>query len=80
VLKNDTKNVDAWIHKGLALYELGEYEKAIECCDSVLEINPKNSVAWYNKACFESMLGNVDNAISYLKKAIELNKSWIEVC
>jgi len=33
---------DTWYNKGLALYKLEKYEKAIKCCDEAIRINPKD--------------------------------------
>ncbi|RLI82002.1 hypothetical protein DRP04_04950 [Archaeoglobales archaeon] len=39
-LKIKTDYAVAWYNKGLALYNLGKLEEAVECYDRALEINP----------------------------------------
>jgi tetratricopeptide (TPR) repeat protein len=34
-------NVDTWISKGNALYNLGQYNEAIVCYDKAIEIRPQ---------------------------------------
>jgi tetratricopeptide (TPR) repeat protein len=36
---------DAWFNKGTALHILGEKQKAAECLEEVLKINPYNESA-----------------------------------
>ena len=37
-IQANPKNVDAWLNKGKALEELGEFEKANECIDKIYEL------------------------------------------
>lgn len=48
-LEIDPNDADAWNNKGNALYNLGNYNEAIECYDRALKIDPKNADARYNK-------------------------------
>ena len=48
-LEMDSKNVDAWYNKGVALDNLGKYKEAIQSYDKALEIDRKYVAAWYNK-------------------------------
>lgn len=42
-------------------------------------IDKNNVFAWYNKACFTVRLGRIEEALKYLKKALELDRSLINV-
>ena len=44
-LELDPKNVDVMLEKGLALYNLAKFTKAVECFDKVIAINGNNSMA-----------------------------------
>ena len=48
--KFEVFDVTEWIKKGFSLYESGEVQKAIECYNNALKINPNNSKAWFLKA------------------------------
>ncbi len=41
--------VHAWNNKGLALYQLGRYEEALESLEEALTLNPDLGEAWQNK-------------------------------
>jgi tetratricopeptide (TPR) repeat protein len=51
-----------WNNKGRVLYKLGKYEKAIECCDKALKIDPDFMEAWYNKGRALAELGKYEEA------------------
>ena len=48
-LEIDPNDADAWNNKGNALYNLGNYNEAIECYNQTLKIDPNYINAWYNK-------------------------------
>jgi len=64
-----------WRYKGLALTEHGNYEKAIECFDKVLLVNPNEPEILFDKSKSELLLGNEDNCIKLLKKACEFDSN-----
>jgi tetratricopeptide (TPR) repeat protein len=47
--KDDSKDADAWLTKGNALYDSRKYEEAIKCYDKALELNPNYTGASYKK-------------------------------
>jgi tetratricopeptide (TPR) repeat protein len=72
--------VDAWKNKSELLYELGNYEDAIKSLDRVIEIEPQNADALYDRACYKIKKGNdVEDGLADLKKAIDINKEYIEM-
>jgi tetratricopeptide (TPR) repeat protein len=48
-LEIDPNDADAWNNKGNALYNLGNYNEAIECYDQALKIDPKNVLVIENR-------------------------------
>jgi predicted esterase/Tfp pilus assembly protein PilF len=52
-------------------YEVGEYEKAIECGLKILELDPSDAGTLYNLGCLYALTGEQDKAYEYLEKAIE---------
>ena len=62
----DKTDINAINNKGVCLYDMGEYEKALECYDVALKINPRYEMALKNKAkCLKDMKrineGKIDN-------------------
>jgi len=78
ILAKEEQNPEALTLKAVALSVLGNHKDARDICDSMIVRDQGNATAWYNKACFESRLGNSDEALRSLKKAVELNKDFIE--
>ncbi|MEX2720770.1 MAG: tetratricopeptide repeat protein [Candidatus Wukongarchaeota archaeon] len=48
-LKINPNHISAWNNKGVALRLLGKFEKAIECFDKALKIDPKDKLALKNR-------------------------------
>jgi tetratricopeptide (TPR) repeat protein len=61
------------ILKGNEYYYKREYEKAIECYDKVLEIDPKYAYAWNNKCLALDNLGKHNEAIKCYDKVLEID-------
>ena len=60
-------------NKGLALYNLGKYEEAIEWYDKVLKIDPNDVNALNNKGLALNNLGKYQEAIEWYDKALEID-------
>jgi tetratricopeptide (TPR) repeat protein len=48
--------VEAWAEKGYSLIQLGEYEKALECVEKALELDPENEQALQYKKELENKI------------------------
>ncbi len=72
-IKNDDRY---WNALGNAYFAMGEYDKALECYDTALEINPENEEVWNNRGFTLFTNGRIEDAISHYKKAIELNSNY----
>jgi tetratricopeptide (TPR) repeat protein len=71
---NDSNDeIVAWVDKGLSLYKSGKLEKAIECYDNALKINPSYYKACLLKAETLYALGEYQKAHTYYTRAAELN-------
>lgn len=64
--------------EGYAHYKMGDLEKAIEIVDDTLALNPHFANALYNKSVYLSRKGEIEDSISCLKKAIELDKTYMD--
>jgi tetratricopeptide (TPR) repeat protein len=63
-----------------ALYRDGEYARALEECQRVLETShPGNPLVLYNIACMESLLGRTDDAVATLGEALSARPSFKEL-
>jgi len=64
---------------GLLYHMLRRFEEAETAYQEALEIDPRDSNTWYNKACLESLRNFKEKSIESLKKAIDLDKKYIEM-
>jgi len=55
-----------WYNKGLTLEKLENFQGAINCFRTVLELNPHDAGAWYTKACDEDKLKQKTQALNAL--------------
>ncbi len=62
--------------KGLALCNMGEYEKAIRTFKKVLEIAPGSVATWNNLGTAYSRMGEQKLAVKCLKKALEIDSGY----
>ena len=66
----------AWNNKGLALAGLKKYDKAIQCYDEALKIDPLLKEAWYNKGRAYALKGEHKKAIENYSKALEIDPDY----
>lgn len=60
-------------------YESADWEKALECANRLIEINPRDVKAYAIKADAASFLGRTAEGISAAQRAIELNPSLVSI-
>ena len=70
--KFEVNDVTEWMQKGFLLYESGEVQKAIECYNNALKINPNNSNAWLLKAEAIYNLDDYQRAHGCYRRVLEL--------
>lgn len=61
----------------LCMYMNGEYEKAAELYEKLMEKEPKFPEAYYNYACVLDKLGNQEKAKEMLQKALDMEFSGV---
>ena len=69
--KPDHENL--WTEKGWTLGKLGKYEKALECFDRAIQINPENVRTWRGKGTVLAILGKYPEAMTCFEKGIGLD-------
>jgi len=62
-----------WYNKGLDFGKSGKYEKAIECFDKAIELNPNFAWAYNNRGTAHYYLKEYEKAVEDYNKAIELD-------
>ncbi|MEH2248905.1 CHAT domain-containing protein, partial [Nostoc sp.] len=63
---------DAWINRGMALYNLGRFEEVIASYDSALKIKPDLHDAWINRGMALYNLGQFEEAIASYDSALKI--------
>jgi tetratricopeptide (TPR) repeat protein len=67
-------NAIEWLEKGIASYNLGNYNIAIDALSNSIKLHPKpNPFAYQLRGVYYSKLGNSTEAINDFNKSIELN-------
>lgn len=69
---------DEWLSSGIMAHDEGEYEKAIECYNKALKIEPSSCKAFYEIAYSYYALEDYKKAVKYLKKAEKAKKYRID--
>lgn len=68
----DQNNAEAHNSTGLALMDYQQYEKALECFERAIQINPEYVLAWHNRALAKAMLGRYEQAFADWKVVLTL--------
>lgn len=71
--KLDSKDVEEWFCRGLALDKLERYDDTIECFNKTIQIRPLSAESWYNRACAKVRRGYIDDGQQDLARTIEID-------
>ncbi len=63
---------DAWVRKGITLYNLRDYYEAERCLNEAVRLSPASFKAWYNRGKIRLAQNDTDGALGDLDKAISL--------
>ena len=63
---------DAWVRKGVTLFNENQYQEAEECLNRAVRLRPAESKTVYNRGKLRLKLGNIEGAIADLDKATTL--------
>ena len=65
-------------NRGVAYYERGEYDRAIQDFDQAIELNPKYALAFNNRCAAYHDKGEYDRAIQDCNQALKLNPKYAD--
>ena len=63
---------DAWVRKGVTLFNENQYQEAEECLNRAVRLRPAEFKTVYNRGKLRLKLGNIEGAIADLDKATTL--------
>ena len=63
---------DAWVRKGVTLFNENQYQEAEECLNHAVRLRPAEFKTVYNRGKLRLKLGNIEGAIADLDKATTL--------
>jgi tetratricopeptide (TPR) repeat protein len=71
---------EEWNEQGFRFLESGDYEKAIECFDKAIGLNPNYTDAYLNRGLAYWYLKQNERAIEDFEKVLELNPCSDQAC
>ncbi|WP_321424441.1 AAA family ATPase [uncultured Bacteroides sp.] len=71
-LELDPKMVDAWVRKGLTLFEDNKIPEAVGCLNEAVKLSPRAFKPRYNRGKLRLEMNHTEDAISDLEKACEI--------
>ena len=74
-IETQPDNFEAWHFKGSAWANLRKYDKALECYEKAISINPQYSESYFNLGLLYEQQNDKQTACTYFLKAEELGKS-----
>lgn len=74
-IKNDYTFLDAYVEKGLLLYDSKDYKASLAVFEQSIQVSNTFAEGYYNAGRCEEVLDNKSEAISYYEKALGLDKS-----
>lgn len=63
---------DAWVRKGVTLYNINRYNEAGDCFNKAVKLAPANFKAYYNRGKYRMECNDVEGAIADFDKATSL--------
>jgi tetratricopeptide (TPR) repeat protein len=76
-LKLDSSFLDAWIRKGITLYDMKEYREAETCFNEAVRLSPASFKALYNRGKNRLATKNYEGAAGDLDKAVGIKPKHI---
>jgi tetratricopeptide (TPR) repeat protein len=70
----------AYLARGIAYFDLGDYQRAIEDYDEAIRLDPQDAVAYYNRGNAYFLQDQHQRAIEYFDHAIRLDPQYAAAC
>lgn len=64
---------DAWIRKGITLYNINKFDEAGDCFNKAIQIAPADFKGYYNRGKYRLEFNDIEGAVSDFDKATSLN-------
>lgn len=77
-IKLQQNNAETYNKRGLAYYELGQYQRTIEDNSEAIRLNPDYVVAYNNRGTAYAKLGHYQKAIEDYKQVIRLKSNYAD--
>jgi tetratricopeptide (TPR) repeat protein len=71
--KPKDQDADTYLSRGLALFEKGDYQGAINYLDQAIKLNPNYAVAYTKRGAVRLAIGDIQGGLTDLDEAIKLN-------
>lgn len=78
-IEKDPSDLDAYLDKSFALYEIGKYKECAAECDIVLKTDPNILLAYQNKAWSLFMTGNITEAEVTCNEGLNIDGNYINL-
>ena len=78
-LKLDPTFVDAWVRKGVTLFDTGELYEAETCLNRAVALSPRLFKAWYNRGKCRLLRKQYEEAVSDLLRAADIKSDHAAV-
>ncbi len=70
------RSAEDYFDRGVASFDLGQYERAIQDFDEAIRLNPEFATAYYNRGLAYADLGQYERAIQDWDEAIRFNPEY----
>jgi tetratricopeptide (TPR) repeat protein len=75
---DETTQMNAYTNRGVAYYELGEFDRALADYDQAVALDPGDANALFGRAYTYYSLGRNDEAIADFDQALALDPSYVQ--
>jgi FKBP-type peptidyl-prolyl cis-trans isomerase 2 len=78
IVQTDISKADEYYYEGIALQDDNELDKAVQCYQKAIDLNPNHTGAYYNLGVSFQKQGQTEKAILYYEIAINLDQNLVE--
>jgi tetratricopeptide (TPR) repeat protein len=78
IIESNPDDAEAYYNRGIAYYDIKDYNKAINDYSKAIELNPDDAKTYFYRGNAYGRIEDYDKAINDFSKAIELNPDYAE--